>query len=77
MAFLVGLWTEKENKYGTHFGTPPVYSVPELTATRQFCAARRTPLSHTFHHPLQFTAMSLARCLYKDEAQPPLPRYTN
>lgn len=60
-----------------HFGTPPaVYSVPELAATRQFCAARRTPYLTPSTTPLPlYTAMSLART--KDEAQLPLPHTIN
>jgi hypothetical protein len=61
------------------FGTPPaVYPVPELPATRQFCAARRTPYLTPSTTPLplsHYTAMSLART--KDEAQLPLPHTIN
>jgi hypothetical protein len=46
MAFLVGLWKAKENKY-RHVLAPRLIAmfsaVPELAETRQFCAARRTP----------------------------------
>jgi hypothetical protein len=47
-----------------------VYSVPELTATRQFCAVR-PPL--TSLPPPPSPSHHYVSCLYNDEAQLPLP----